>query len=47
MLRLTQTKRHGLEVFRVWHGETLVCEHLSYALAWTAFKRLKAKLITK
>ncbi len=45
MLVLKQTKRLGLEVFQLWHNDTMLSEHLSYAMGWTAFKRLENKLM--
>lgn len=45
MLVLKQTTKLGLEVFQVWHGETMVGQYMSYQLGWTAFKRLESKLM--
>lgn len=44
MLVLKRTKQLGLEVFQLFHGETLVGQYLSYQMGWTAFKRLETKL---
>lgn len=43
-IKVTSTKHLGLDVYRVWHNETLLHEYMSYAAAWTAAKRLEAKL---
>ncbi len=44
-IKITTGKHHGLEVFKVYHNETLLHEYMSYAAAWTAAKRLETKLM--